>query len=82
MLWEIITFQGPQAFRSLETSIYPIKLYDQSQAFMIKMKSWPEIQETGNFFTVCIRLVTLSGEGNGNPLQYSCLENPMGRGAW
>jgi len=20
--------------------------------------------------------------GNGNPLQYSCLENPMGRGAW
>ena len=25
---------------------------------------------------VCIR------EGNGNPLQYSCLENPMDRGAW
>ena len=22
------------------------------------------------------------GEGNGNPPQYSCLENPMGRGAW
>ena len=22
------------------------------------------------------------GEGNGNPLQYSCLENSMGRGAW
>ena len=22
------------------------------------------------------------GGGNGNPLQYSCLENPMGRGAW
>ena len=22
------------------------------------------------------------GEGNGNPLQYSCLENPMNRGAW
>ena len=24
----------------------------------------------------------LYGEGNGNPLQYSCLENPMDRGAW
>ena len=24
----------------------------------------------------------LCGEGNGNPLQYSCLENPMGGGAW
>ena len=22
------------------------------------------------------------GEGNGNPLQYSCLGNPMDRGAW
>ena len=23
-----------------------------------------------------------SGEGNGNPLQYSCLENPMDAGTW
>ena len=23
-----------------------------------------------------------SGEGNGHPLQYSCLENPMDRGGW
>ena len=22
------------------------------------------------------------GEENGNPLQYSCLENPMGKGTW
>ena len=22
------------------------------------------------------------GEGNGNPLQYYCLENPVDRGAW
>ena len=26
--------------------------------------------------------VLKSGEGNGTPLQYSCLENPMGGGAW
>ena len=25
---------------------------------------------------------TSSGEVNGNPLQYSCLENPMDVGAW
>ena len=24
----------------------------------------------------------IQGEGNGTPLQYSCLENPMDRGAW
>ena len=27
-------------------------------------------------------LGTSPGEGNGNPLQYPCLENPMERGAW
>ena len=28
------------------------------------------------------RLGKSSGEGNGNSLQFSCLENPMARGAW
>ena len=28
------------------------------------------------------RLRRFPGEGNGNPLQCSCLENPMDRGAW
>ena len=35
--------------------------------------------------TVCLVLLettSLPGEGNGTPLQYSCLENPMDRGAW
>ena len=27
-------------------------------------------------------LYCLTGEGNGTPLQYSCLENPMDGGAW
>ena len=37
---------------------------------------------------ICRRLGSVSrwgrspGEGHGNPLQYSCLENPMDRGAW
>ena len=29
-----------------------------------------------------VRLVSTYGEGNGTPLQYSCLENPMDRAAW
>ena len=28
------------------------------------------------------RLGRFSGKGRDNPLQYSCLENPMDRGAW
>ena len=31
---------------------------------------------------VCRCLRGPEGEGNGNPLQYSCLENPMDGGAW
>ena len=33
------------------------------------------------FLSVAIDNYTYSGEGNGNPLQYSCLENPMDGGA-
>ena len=29
-----------------------------------------------------LKLDSSTGEGNGNPFQYSCLENPMDRGAW
>jgi len=29
-----------------------------------------------------VSMQTCVGEGNGNPLQYSCLENPRDRGAW
>ena len=30
----------------------------------------------------CIGIIHHVGEGNGNPLQSSCLENPVDRGAW
>ena len=36
-------------------------------------------QKLKSFYEVT---VTLIREGNGNPLQYSFLENPMGGGAW
>ena len=32
-----------------------------------------------NLFCV---FIMYTGEGNGTPLQYSCLENPMDEGAW
>ena len=37
------------------------------------------------YYTNCFDLwsnIIPCGEGNGTPLQYSCLENPMDRGAW
>ena len=41
------------------------------------VKYLPAMQET----SIC-GLGRSPGEGNGNPLQYSCLENSMDRGAW
>ena len=32
--------------------------------------------------SICHEVMGPVGEGNGNPLQYSCLENTMDRGAW
>ena len=32
-------------------------------------------------FNYCLPIIT-NGEGDGTPLQYSCLENPMDGGAW
>ena len=41
------------------------------------------------YIYICISTIRISfclyayiGEGNGTPLQYSCLENPMDGGAW
>ena len=33
-------------------------------------------------YYLCLLLSIPPGEGNGNPLQYSCLENSIDRGAW
>ena len=44
-----------------------------TEPFSQLVKNLPAMQETW---------VQSPGEGNGHPFQYSCLENPMDRGAW
>jgi len=39
-------------------------------------------QKEKNKYRILTKDSTYNGEGNGTPLQYSCLENPMDRGAW
>ena len=41
-----------------------------------------QIQELNWGLLICRWILYYLGEGNGNPLQYSCLENPMDGGAW
>ena len=43
-----------------------------------------EITTDGTYFILLMQELAeiVVGEGNGTPLQYSCLENPMDGGAW
>jgi len=53
----------------------------QKQASLVAqvVKNLPAMQETQ---VQSLGQEDSPGEGNGYPLQYSCLENPMDRGAW
>ena len=42
----------------------------------------PDTVYGGSCCLVLWQCIVSSGEGNGTPLQYSCLENPMDGGAW
>ena len=47
--------------------------------------SIPTLFQSSQFLTscfFCFPSMIFSGENNGNPLQYCCLENPMHGGAW
>ena len=65
------SFSLPRTFTSLFASLTPHQLPRLCVGFFspVKHSYLPHPQAT-------------VGEGNGNPLQYSCLENPMDGGAW
>ena len=56
--------------------------------FSLGLPRWPSDKETAYSAGDAGKMGLIpgsgrsAGEGNGNPLQHSCLENPMDRGAW
>ena len=46
------------------------------------VKNLPAKHETQEMWVRSLGQTKYPGGEHGNPLQYSCLENPMGRGAW
>ena len=48
---------------------------------IVKVKG-SESEVSQSCLTLCDPIDCSLGEGNGTPLQYSCLENPMDGGAW
>ena len=86
-LWAIYVFSlekySLKAFFSVifNTYVYFISFPDGAV-----VKNTPAVQELHVCGAGDLGLITCSERslrvGNGNPLQYSCLENPMDRGAW
>ena len=46
------------------------------------VKNLPEVKEMQETWVQSLTQEDPHGGGHGNPLQYLCLENPTGRGAW
>ena len=69
-------------------SVMPSNLLILCRPLLLLPSLFPSIRVFSNESVLRIRCpnfgvsVSASGEGNGNPLQYSCLENPMDGGAW
>ena len=61
--------------------MYKNKVLDRASQVVLVVKNLPasagDIRDAGSI----LGLGRSPGEGSGNPLQYSCLENPMDRGA-
>ena len=49
--------------------------------FLRRQLRWSGTPNSLSIFQFAV-IHTVNGEGNGNPLQYSCLENSMDRGTW
>jgi len=63
-------------------SCYLIVTYSDSEHFKRRKYSKLFLQSQHNINSKIGKSCTILGEGTGTPVQYSCLENPMGGGAW
>ena len=74
---------SPSLIHKRSWHLDPDKMVFEALALRISLaqvvNNLPAIRET---WVLIPFLGTAPGEGNGNPLQFSCLENPMDRGAW
>ena len=90
-----VRWAGQRVFATKKQSLWTVKdKLDQGDVSTIvlerkqkgkcmeKQGGWEQVsrEDTRRKFDSWVRKTP--GEGNGNPLQYSCLGNPMDRGAW
>ena len=68
-------------FKSLISFSLPVSLLHTMTPGTIKILHWIPLKVVPGTLVNLIETASDTGEGNGNPLQCSCLENPRDRGA-
>ena len=59
-----------------------LKANTSSHTMVVKVEYFNQSEQRDLTEFIKHSIKTYIGEGNGNPLQYSCLGNPMDRGVW
>ena len=78
--WDIKQVSQP-VDQATPLSTYPSPIFGASQVAPV-VKNPPANAGDARVMGSIPGMGRFPGEGNGNPLQYSCLGNPMDRGAW
>ena len=77
---EIKTYYNLSIFEFIAYS--RVSRYNRASQVALVVKNLPVKAEDTGYAGLIPGSGRSPGGGNGNPLQYSCLENPMDRGAW
>ena len=82
-LFQILGNDAVKVLHSIFQQIWKTKQWPQDckSSVFIPIPKKGNAKKWSNYHTIAL-ISHASGEGNGNPLQYSCLEKPMDRGAW
>ena len=85
--WTFQKLQSSLLFPSLLFKVCSLKMIWglSCPKYLLPLRDQENINGTQQWLSTrgdLVRSRDIVGEGNGTPLQYSCLENPMNRGAW
>ena len=83
-LFQILKDDAAKVLHSICQQIWKTQQWPQDwkKSIFIPIQKKGNAKECSNYGTIAFISLTSNGEGDGNPLQYSCLENPMDGGAW
>ena len=78
----LIAQSCPTLCDPMDCSLLGFSVHGILQARILEWVAIPFSRASFQFRCILISWIAAILEGNGNPLQYSCLENSMDRGAW